>query len=36
MFDGQNLQDISIEERARKGIFFSFSIPFRNPWCEHK
>ena len=29
-YEGKNLQEISIEERAQKGIFPSFPISFRN------
>ena len=31
MFDGQNLQEIPIEERARKGIFLAFQYPLEIP-----
>ena len=36
IFDGQDLQKIPIEERARKRNIFSFSISFRNSRCKHK
>ena len=35
-FEGKNLKEIPIEERAQKGYFFGFSIPSRNTRCKHK
>ena len=31
MFDGENLNDISIEERAQKGMFLAFQYPLEIP-----
>ena len=33
-YDGKNLQDIAIEESAKRDIS-SISIPFRDSWCEY-
>ena len=30
-YEGKNLQDISIEERAQKGIFLAFQYPLEIP-----
>ena len=34
-FEGINLQEIPIEERAQKGIFFGFPISFGNTWSKY-
>ena len=35
-YDGESLSELSTEQRAQKGIFFSISISFRNTWCKYK
>ena len=32
-YEGKNLQEIPIEERAQKGIFLAFQYPLRNTRC---
>ena len=34
-YEGKNLQDIPIEERAQKRNFFSIPISFGNSWSEY-
>ena len=32
LFDGKNILDLEVDERARLGLFFSDAIPKRNSW----
>ena len=35
-FNGENLNELSTEERAQKGIFLAFQYPFRNTRSKYK
>ena len=35
-YEGENLQNIPIEERAQKENISCFPISFRNTWCKYK
>ena len=36
IFNGENLKELPIEERAQKGMFLSISISFRNSRSKYK
>ena len=33
LYQGKNLLNLPIEERAQKGLFMAFPIPFGDTWC---